>query len=408
MRGLANTAIRIKEERDDAVRLLKEGLLYSHIGQHGSYKSRVREFLCKLGVIKDYADTMIKRDQLARHEGRAGNANYLAHGFVFFDRSFPAKGSDVDPYNGGSATLEYALADCSLAPMAESLGEQADAAELRRRGGNWRQVWDPRLKEKESGFTGFPRPRLEGGDWFATPNGHYSPRSHYGFHEGTAWQYQWLVPQDVPALTQAMGGRERMARRLDEFFAYDELLADPQNAARKAWVSGAYSYYDQHRYNPNNEPTMHVPTLYSLIGQPWKTATVLSAVQTLFTNAPNGVTGNDDLGTMSAFYLFSSMGFSPLMPGSGQMLLHPPRFNRVEIDLADGKQLVVEADSAGAKRLQYVAAASFDGQPQTAVWLDIDRLRQGGTLEYKLSATPDPTGWGTRAEDAPPPACPAR
>jgi hypothetical protein len=71
MRGLANTAIRIKEERDDAVRLLKEGLLYSHIGQHGSYKSRVREFLCKLGVIKDYADTMIKRDQLARHEGRA-------------------------------------------------------------------------------------------------------------------------------------------------------------------------------------------------------------------------------------------------------------------------------------------------------------------------------------------------
>lgn len=344
----------------------------------------------------------------SRHEGRAGNANYLEHGFVVFDRSFPAKGMDVDPHNGGSATLEYALADCSLALMAAALGESADAAELRGRGGNWRRVWDARLAEEASGFTGFPRPRLEGGDWFTPPSGRYSPRSHYGFHEGTAWQYQWLVPQDVPSLARAMGGRERMARRLDAFFAYDELLADPRNAARKAWVSGAYSYYGQYRYNPNNEPTMHVPALYSLIGQPWKTATVLSAVQTLFTNAPDGVTGNDDLGTMSAFYLFGAMGFSPLMPGSGRVLLHPPRFDRVEIDLADGKRLVVEADGAGATRPQYVAAASFQGQPQSAVWLDIDRLKQGGTLEYALSATPDTAGWGTREADAPPPACPAR
>ena len=342
----------------------------------------------------------------SRHQGRSGNANYLEHGFVVFDRSFAAKGMDVDPHNGGSATFEYALADCSLALMADSLGEKADAAELRKRGGNWRKVWDAQLVEKESGFAGFPRPRLEGGDWFTPPNGHYSPRSHYGFHEGTAWQYQWLVPQDVPALTQAMGGREQMARRLDAFFAYDELLADPQNA-RKAWVSGAYSYYNQYRYNPNNEPTMHVPTLYSLIGQPWKTATVLSAVQTLFTNAPNGVTGNDDLGTMSAFYLFSALGFSPLMPGSGQMLLHPPRFDRVEIDLANGRQLVVQANGAGSQRPQYVAGASFDGQPQTAVWLDVERLRQGGTLEYDLSATPDTSGWGTQEKDAPPAACPA-
>jgi predicted alpha-1,2-mannosidase len=343
----------------------------------------------------------------SRHEGRAGNGNYLAHGFVAFDRSFPAKGMDVDPYNGGSATFEYALADCSLALMAQSLGEKVDAAELRKRSGNWRTVWDAKLVEKESGFIGFPRPRLEGGDWFTPPSGLYGPRSHYGFHEGTAWQYQWLVPQDVPSLTRAMGGRERMAQRLDAFFAYDELLADANNA-RKAWVSGAYSYYDQYRYNPNNEPTMHVPTLYSLIGQPWKTATVLSAVQTLFTNAPNGVTGNDDLGTMSAFYLFSAMGFSPLMPGSGQVLLHPPRFDRIEIDLANGKQLVVEADGASGKRPQFVSAASFDGRPQTAVWLDVDKLKQGGTLEYTLSATPDTTGWGTSEKDAPTPACPVR
>jgi predicted alpha-1,2-mannosidase len=342
----------------------------------------------------------------SRHEGRAGNVNYLKNGFVFFDRTFPAKGMDVDPQNGGSATLEYALADCALSPLAEAIGAKDDAAALRARSGNWRKLWNAALTEPESDFIGFPQPRLEGGEWFTPPTGKYSPRSKYGFHEGTAWQYQWLVPQDVPSLAQAMGGREAMGKRLDAFFVYDQLLADPQNAARKAWVGGAYDYYGQYRFNPNNEPTMHVPTLYSLIGQPWKTATVLNAVQTLFTNAPNGVTGNDDLGTMSAFYLFSAMGFSPLMPGSGQMLLHPPRFDRVEVALDGGKRLVVESSGAPAQHARYVKTISFNGKPQSAVWLDVDALKQGGTLKYTLAAQPDTTGWGTRAEDAPPPLCP--
>jgi predicted alpha-1,2-mannosidase len=342
-----------------------------------------------------------------RADGRAGNPNYLQHGFVHYDRTFSGKGMDGDPHQGGSATLEYALADCSLAPLAEAVGANDDAAALRKRSGSWRNIWDAKLSEKESGFTGFPRPRMEGGDWFTPSTGRYSPRSHYGFHEGTSWQYQWLVPQDVPALAHAMGGREQMGKRLDAFFALDELLADPQGAARKAWVSGAYAYYGQYRFNPNNEPTMHVPGLYSLIGQPWKTATVLHAAQTLFTNAPNGVTGNDDLGTMSAWYLFSALGFSPLMPGSGQLLLHPPKFDRIEIALENGRKLTVEAPGAAARTPRYVAAAELDGKPQPAVWLDIRQLQQGGTLEYTLADRADPAGWGTRAEDAPPALCPS-
>ncbi len=345
--------------------------------------------------------------QASRFDGRAGNPSYLQQGFVAFDRTFAGKGMDGDPHQGGSATLEYALADCSIAPLAEAMGAKDDAVALRARAGNWRKIWDADLKESESGFSGFPRPRMEDGEWFTPPAGRYSPRSHYGFHEGTSWQYQWLVPQDLPGLVQAMGGRARMGQRLDAFFAYDELLGDPQHAARKAWVSGAYSYYGQYRFNPNNEPTMHVPGLYSLIGQPWKTATVLHAAQTLFTNAPNGVTGNDDLGTMSAWYLFSALGFSPLMPGSGQLLLHPPRFDRIEIALGDGKRLTVEAPGANAPAPRYIAQAAFDGQAQQAVWLDVDRLSQGGTLAYTLEDKPDPAGWGTQAQDAPLPLCPA-
>lgn len=350
--------------------------------------------------------------QAIRFDGRAGNPNYLAHGFVQFDRTFAGKGMDGDPHQGGSATLEYALADCAIAPLAEAVGAREDAAALRARSGNWRKVWDASLAEEESGFTGFPRPRMEGGEWFTPPTGRYSPRSHYGFHEGTSWQYQWLVPQDVPSLARAMGGRERMAERLDAFFAIDALLADPQHAARKAWVAGSYDYYGQYRFNPNNEPTMHVPGLYSLVGQPWKTATVLHAAQTLFTNAPDGVTGNDDLGTMSAFYLFSALGFSPLMPGSGQLLLHPPKFERVRLRLGDPEDasapvLTVEAPGAGSSAPRYVSSVAFDGEPRSAVWLEVDRLRRGGTLAYALSDAPDRAGWGTRAQDAPPPLCPA-
>ncbi|MCW4456252.1 GH92 family glycosyl hydrolase [Flavobacterium sp. MXW15] len=343
----------------------------------------------------------------SRHAGRSGNPNYLQHGFVQYDRAFPSKGMDVDPHHGGSATLEYALADCSLSLMAGALGHGDDAAVLNRRGRNWRTLWDADVRDEEAGFSGFPRPRTGDGQWYAPADGRYSPRSHHGFHEGTAWQYQWLAQQDVPGLVEAMHGRDEAARRLDAFFAYDALVADPANAARKEWVVGPYSYYNQFRYNPNNEPDLHAPWMYTLIGQPWKTATVLRAAQHLFTNAPNGVTGNDDLGTMSAWYLFSAMGLYPAVPGTGQFLLHAPRFARVDVDLGNGRSLRIEAPQASGDRVQYVRGVSLQGQPHAAVWLDWERLRQGGTLRFDLTDTPPQQGWGTLPRDLPAAPCAA-
>ncbi len=340
----------------------------------------------------------------SRHQGRAGNGGYLKNGFVAYDRAFPAKGMDVDPHHGGSATLEYALADCSLSLMADALGHGQDAIELRRRGGNWRSLWDAQLGEADTGVTGFPHPRLEDGSWFTPPTGTYSPRSHYGFHEGTAWQYQWLVPQDVPGLMASMGGQDGMAARLDRFFAYDALQAD-HRAARQQWVAGPYAYYGQYRFNPNNEPTMHVPWLYTLAGQPWKTATVVRAAQTLFTNGPKGVTGNDDLGTMSAWYLFSTLGIYPWMPGSGQFLLHAPRFERVTLTLENGKAVRIEAPGADGGKLQYVTAVSLDGKPRGQVWLDHAQMRDGGVIRFTLADAPAPNGWGTGSDAAPAPTC---
>jgi len=337
----------------------------------------------------------------SRAAGRSGNASYLRDGYVVYDRAFPSKGMDVDPHHGGSATLEYALADCALSQMADGLGHADDAAVLRERGRNWHKVWDPQVRDAETGFSGFPRPRDEHGKWYTPADGHYSPRSQHGFHEGTAWQYQWLAQQDVPGLVTAMHGREQAGRRLDALFAYDALAQAPLTAARKEWVVGPYSYYNQYRYNPNNEPDLHSPWMYTLIGQPWKTATVVRAAQQLFTNAPNGVTGNDDLGTMSAWYLFSALGLYPAVPGSGQFLLHAPRFARAEIALGNGRTLRLQAPGADGRSLQYIQGVQVDGKPQRAVWLDWAQLSKGGTIRYALTRQAPEQGWGTDVADLP-------
>ncbi|HZX25892.1 MAG TPA: GH92 family glycosyl hydrolase [Telluria sp.] len=335
-----------------------------------------------------------------RAQGRAGNPSYLRQGFVQYDRGFVAKGMDIDPHHGASATLEYALADGALAAMAKSLGRTKDAQLLSQRALNWRKVWDADVVDGPTGLHGFPRPRLLDGSWFADVGGGYDPRGERGFHEGTAWQYQWLVPQDVPGLAAAMGGAAAAAQRLDRFFDYDAVQADPA-AVRKSWVVGPYSYYSQFRYNPNNEPDLHAPWMYTLLGQPWKTTIVLRAAETLFGNSPSGVTGNDDLGTMSAWYLFSALGLYPDAPGSGRFLLHAPRFPRTEIDLPQGRVLRIEAPAARPGERRFVQSVNWNGRPLTRVWLDWEQLQAAGTLQYQLAPEPPTAGWGTHARDLP-------
>lgn len=338
--------------------------------------------------------------QRIRAEGRAGNPSYLRQGFVQYDRGFVAKGMDIDPHHGASATLEYALADGALATMAKALGQARDAQMLEQRALNWRRVWDANVQDAPTGLHGFPRPRVLDGSWFAEVAGGYDPRSESGFHEGTAWQYQWLVRQDIPGLAAAMGGPAEALHRLDLFFDYDALLADPA-AVHKSWVVGPYSYYSQFRYNPNNEPDLHAPWVYTLMGQPWKTTTVLRAAETLFGNSPSGVTGNDDLGTMSAWYLFSALGLYPDVPGSGRFLLHAPRFARAEIDLPQGRVLRIEAPEARPGERRFVQSVSWASQPLSRVWLDWEQLQAGGTIGYRLAPQPDAAGWGTHGRDLP-------
>jgi len=128
---------------------------------------------------------------------------------------------------------------------------------------------------------------------------------------------------------------------------------------------------------------------------------VLRAAQQLFTNAPNGVTGNDDLGTMSAWYLFSAIGMYPAVPGSGEFLLHTPRFAKVEVDMGNGRTLRIDAPGADGRRLQYVQGVQVDGQAHAPVWLDWSRLQQGPRLRFALDGKAPTQGWGTAVADLP-------
>ncbi|WP_439145230.1 GH92 family glycosyl hydrolase [Streptantibioticus silvisoli] len=325
------------------------------------------------------------------YEGRGADKAYLSDGYVPLDPSEVGAPGDPDTSRAASATLEYALGDAALATMADALGRPVDAARLRARGQDYRNILDPR--------TGWFRARGPGGT-FTGPGG---PSAGTGFHEGTAGQYAWLVPQDLPGLVSALGGRAAARRRLDAFFAYDRLRADPAGTARKVWVNGPYAYYARTTYNPQNEPDLTAPYAYLSTGQPWKTTDVVHAALTLFTDAPDGVTGNDDLGTMSSWAVLASIGMYPVMPGTAMWGLTTPVFPRVDLTL-DRRYyprghftISAPGTSDGAR---YVRSLSVGGTPSTASWIGTEDVRAGRDLDFTVGTAP--SAWGTGAADAPP------
>jgi predicted alpha-1,2-mannosidase len=325
--------------------------------------------------------------------GREANAEYIANGFAPYDKGRPqAKLGDSDYHQGGSVTLEYALSDAMLAEMARDLGHTADATRYAARSRNYRNVFDA--------STGFFRARDTSGA-FARPA---DPARSVGFHEGTAWQYQWLVPQDLPGLVGLIGGERAANDRLDAFFAYDRLRADPAGTARNVWVHGdPYAYYNADKYNPQNEPDLIAPYTYLSTGQPWKTTDVVHAALTLFTDTPAGVTGNDDLGTMSAWHVLSSIGIFPVQPGYGTWGLSTPVFDRVDLTLnrrywPRGGLTITAPGTSDADR--YVQAVRTDSAPYERTYLTTGALR--GLRDLSFTVGPRPSEWGTAPGAAPP------
>ena len=272
-------------------------------------------------------------------------------------------------------TLEYGVADFALALMADGLGRDDEAARWLQASLNYRNILDPETR--------FVRPRKADGSWHAP----FQTNDMTGFQEGNSWQYSWLTPHDARGLFDRMGGDGEVQSRFQQFFAL------PSQAQNQATFFGVVYYLPQ--YAPGNEHDLQAPWMPVFAGQPWKAAEVLADVRTLFRPTIDGLPGNDDLGGLSAWHVFSAMGFGPVTPGAPFHVIGSPQFERVEIKLGGGKKkrLVISAPGASPVN-RYVTGATLAGRPLDQAWLFERDLRKGTTLNLKVSPTPDRT-WAT-------------
>ncbi|MGI5520330.1 GH92 family glycosyl hydrolase [Micromonospora sp. CA-259024] len=282
-------------------------------------------------------------------------------------------------WGGAAETLENSLADFSLAMWAERLGKKSDQAVLADRANWWRNTYNSAATATD----GYQQARFADGSWA----GGFNPGTDVGFAQGSSATYTWMVPQNVSGLADAMGGQANAVRRLDGFF-HDE--------AGNWAVRGGSAL----RYDPTNEPGLHTPWLYNGLGQPWKTqATVREIVDTAYGTGPSGLPGNDDLGTMSAWYVFAAMGVFPQTPGRAELLLGSPLFPKVQLKRENGVELTIEApDTSDAN--QYVQGVRLDGRTYGRSWLPESYLRDGGRVTVALGDTPNQQ-WGTGTDALP-------
>jgi predicted alpha-1,2-mannosidase len=282
----------------------------------------------------------------------------------------PAK---APAWGGAGETLEDAIADFSLAQLARQLDHGTDAATFLERSGYWRNLFKD----------GYVRDRNADGTW--PP---FDPASDEGFAEGSSAQYTWMVPHDPRGLFDAMGGAGRAAARLDEFFH----SADASVAL--TGLGGLHAEMD-------NEPSTAAVWLFSYAGHPETVQNIVRETLTrLWTNTPYGIPGNDDLGAMSAWYVWAALGMYPGIPGRAELLLGSPLFRHAEIARANGITLKIDVPARGSMG-PYVAGLRVNGQPSSKTWLPETFVAADGTLEYELSDNPSET-WGRAPADAPP------
>jgi predicted alpha-1,2-mannosidase len=293
--------------------------------------------------------------------------DYMKLGYVPIDKEV----------EGASKTQEYAYDDWSLAQMAKAMGKIDIAATFEQRAGNWRHVWDPK--------TSFMRARLSNGQ-FREP---FDPNfAGYGsdYTEANAWQYSWYVPQDVAGLIHAFGGDAKFTAKLDQVF---DAKVDPAQFKDVEDITGLIGWYAH-----GNEPSHHIAYLYDYAGQPWKTQQRLKQIMdTQYAPRPDGLAGNDDLGQMSAWYIFTALGFYPVTPASDEYAIGRPFVARAAIHLSNGHTFTVSADPLDDAH-PYVGAVTLNGKPLNRVYLHHAELLAGGELHFSMQAQPNTT-WGT-------------
>lgn len=233
-------------------------------------------------------------------------------------------------------------------------------------------------------FAGWMRARSSDGTWA----GGFSPSTERGFVEGSSARYTWMVYSDVVGLARLMGGNEIAVQRLDAFF-------------RKPDGSFDFSGTRSTRYDPTNEPDIQTPFLYNYVGAAYKTQeTVRAEIDMLWTNTPGGIPGNDDAGTLSAWYVFAALGLYPTIPTRADLVLSSPVFPYAVVHLNTGRELVISAPQASVAN-KYIRGLTVNGKATTKAWIPAAMMSAGGRLSFRLGSNPD-SAWGSGPGDVPP------
>lgn len=295
---------------------------------------------------------------------------YKKHGYVPYNVN--------DPYNADnwslSKTLEYAYDDYCIARMAEKLGDKEVADEFYKRSQNYRNVYNSQ--------TSFMQPRNDKGEFMPD----FSPDDYIPhICESNGWQYFWSVQHDVEGLIGLVGGKERFAQKLDSMFTYNP-SADDELPIFSTGMIGQYAH--------GNEPSHHVIYLFNAVDKPWKTQEYVTEVMDeLYRNTPDGLCGNEDCGQMSAWYVFSAMGFYPVNPVGGVYEIGVPRFPKTEIHVSDNKTFTILAPQVS-KTNRYIQAVKLNGRNYNQSYVTHEQILAGGTLEFVMGDKPGPVWYG--------------
>ena len=311
------------------------------------------------GFDAERAFNAIKQTQTVSHPLKSNWENYMKYGY------FP---TDLTEAESVSSTLESVYDDYAAADMAKRMGKTEDAAYIARRADFYKNLFDS--------STQFMRPKKSDGTWKSPFNpsqiGHAESVGG-DYTEGNAWQYTWHVQHDVPGLIALFGGEEPFLNKLDSLFTL-------KLETTQADVTGLIGQYAH-----GNEPSHHVTYLYALAGRPERTQELIREIfDTQYSPKPNGLCGNDDCGQMSAWYMFSAMGFYPVNPVSGEYVFGAPQLPEFVLHLADGKTFTIKAEGLSEAN-KYVKSITLNGEPYTKNFISHADIVKGGTLVYQMT-----------------------
>lgn len=292
--------------------------------------------------------------------------------------------TDLDPtYETVAKGLEYALADAGIAKLAKVLGRNEDYKYFYKRSQSYKDFYFDKK-------TGFMRGVTSEGKFREPFDPFHSIHRQDDYTEGNAWQYAWLVPHDVHGLVAAFGGDKPFVTKLDSLFILDGHMGEDASPD----ISGLIGQYAH-----GNEPSHHIIYMYNYVGQPWKAAPKLRHIfKELYHDNVDGLSGNEDVGQMSAWYILSTMGIYQVEPAGGKFIFGSPLFDKATMKVGNGKTFSIVSHNNSDKNI-YIQSAKLNGKPYTKSYIDFKDITRGGTLEFVMGDKP--SAFGTKAKDRP-------